>query len=157
MDIHYSDRKQVRAKLKAKVIKISLKAFDDFAKAAELFDTIQKISSKIKVAQGASMFEVDVEYIALVARHLIQEAKIDWVKSELSGWTNFYSLLRKRVRLAKTLLTDESIVKALLGIQSKDKEQCSTYIKFHERKMQKSSNCECKCPVRILLIRPTLI
>ena len=83
MDIHH--RRQIRAKLKNKVIKISLKAFDDFAKAAELFDTTQKISSKIKAAQGASMFEVDVEYIALVARHLIQEAKIDWVKSEQSG------------------------------------------------------------------------
>ena len=122
MDIHYSDRRQVRAKLKAKVIKISLKAFDDFAKAAELFDTIQKISSKIKAAQGASMIEVDVEYIALVARHLIQEAKIGWVKSEPSGWANFYSLLKTRARLAKTLLSDESIVKVPMGIHIQRKE-----------------------------------
>ena len=59
----------------------------------ELFDTIQYISSKIKAAAGASMLEVDEEYITLVTRHLPEEAKVKWIESKQSGWENFYSFL----------------------------------------------------------------
>ena len=47
--------REVQAKLKAKIINISLKASDESAKEVELFDTIQNISTKIKAAEGASM------------------------------------------------------------------------------------------------------
>ena len=77
MDIHFGDKREVRAKLKAKITNISLKASEKNAKVVELFDTILYISSKIKAAEGASMLKVDEEYITLVAHHLSDEAKMD--------------------------------------------------------------------------------
>ena len=75
MDLHFGDKREVRAKLNDKIMNISLKASEESAKEVELFDTIQSISSKIKAAEGSFMLEVDEEYIALVSHHLPQEAE----------------------------------------------------------------------------------
>ena len=101
IDLHYGDKREVCAKLKAKIINISLKASTDDAKEVKLFDTIQYISAKIKAAEGASMLEVDEEYIALVSKHLPRETQIDWFKSKQSGWPRFYSFPQERASLAK--------------------------------------------------------
>ena len=110
---------------------ISLKATDETAKEVELFDTIQNISSKIKAAEGASMLEFDEEYIAVITCHLPKEAEREWIKSEQSGWEHFYSFLEGRAMLAKTLLTNESIISALSRTPAKDKKKCATCHKFH--------------------------
>ena len=39
MDLHFGDKREVHAKLKAKIINISLKATDENAKDVELFDS----------------------------------------------------------------------------------------------------------------------
>ena len=110
MDIHYGGKRVVRAKLKAKIINISLKASDNFSKEVELFDIVQNISSKIQAARGASMLEVDEEYITLVSNHLSIEVRVEWKKSKKSEWSDFYLFLEERAKLAKSLLTDESIL-----------------------------------------------
>ena len=85
MDLHFGDKREVRAKLKAKIMNISLKASDETAKEVELFDTIQNISSKIRAAKRAYMLEVDEEYIALITCHLPKEAKREWIRSKQSS------------------------------------------------------------------------
>ena len=66
------------------------------------------------------MLEADEEYITLVYNHSPTPARREWIVSKKSGWDNFYLFLEERAKVAKSLLTDKSIVKTLMGTQSKD-------------------------------------
>ena len=82
------DKREIRAKLKAKIANIRLKEI-------ELFNHIQFISVRIKAAGSTNQLEAHQEYIALIAKHLSTKQLEDWVKREVEDWDSFYFYLEE--------------------------------------------------------------
>ena len=61
LDLEYGDIQEIRAKLKEQVRSIKLKAFEDFAKLVNLFNTIQTIAAKIKASGSLTLLENNKE------------------------------------------------------------------------------------------------
>ena len=77
----------------------------------------------------------DQEYVALVGNHLPEEVMWEWLKSEKSGWTDFYNFLEGSATTAKKMHTNKSINAALTA--EGDKLKCSSCHKSHSGKCNK--------------------
>ena len=141
LDKEYGNHQEIRAKLKASITAIKIKANNGPNKLIELFEQVQTISAKIKAAGDSSQLNNDSEYITLVARHLEEKYTERWIDEESKTWSNFYLFLERLASKAKEMLVLNNIVKALgFGDNFKDdtKRKCVTSGKFHSGICQKA-------------------
>merc|ERR1712055_1166611 len=137
--LEYGDIHEIRAKLKDQVRSIKLKASGESARLVELYHAVQCIAAKIKASGSIEILENDEEYIALVSRHLPKDIMWRWHKKGLSGWTNFFDYIEKNAKVAKKVLTTESINAALTSEGDK-LAKCSSCNKNHSGKCNKPRN-----------------
>ena len=137
LDLVYGDAQEIRAKLKDQVRCIKLKTSRDSSKLVELFHAIQIITAQIKDSGSLALLEYYEEYMALVKRHLPKEIVWKWCHKDLSGWASFFNFLEKEAKVAKKMITNESINSALSGATDKP-QKCTTCHKNYPGKCQKT-------------------
>ena len=103
----------------------------------ELFHAIQTIAAKIKASRSLALLENDKDYMALVTIHLPKEIAWKWCHKDLSGWSSFFNFLEKEAKVAKKMITNESINSALSGATDKP-QKCTMCHKNHPGKCQKT-------------------
>ena len=96
----------------------------------ELIHAIQTIAAKIKASGSLALLENDEEYVALVTRHLPKDIARKWCRNDLSGWSNFFNFLEKEAKVAKKMITNETLNSALSGGADKP-QKCSMCHKSH--------------------------
>ena len=82
LDELYGQKAEIRSKLKGQINSLTLKATKSPEKEIKLFNSIQYISSRIKVAGGKNMLEADEEYISILCKYLSPEQLRRWVRNE---------------------------------------------------------------------------
>ena len=145
LDREYGDRKVIRAKLKAKIVNIKIKALSSPEKEIEIFNEIQHISSKIRAAGGQNQLENDDEYVALILRFLTPEQIKEWVRKKNKDWSSFFNFLSELAEEAKEILAYKKTADALGGGDTDDKQKkCAKcggahYTKFCRDKKPKTT------------------